>query len=626
MNSKIAEDQSVTEKKNKEVKSVNTITVRFAGDSGDGMQLTGDQFTDTTAMMGNDFATLPDYPAEIRAPIGTLPGVSSFQIQFSDSIIFTPGDAADVLVAMNPAALKVNIPNVKKDGLIIVNESVFTEQNLRKASWQNNPLLDDTLKDFNVLKVKLSELTKNALKDHPLKLTEVERCKNFFALGIMFWLYSRTFDYTIDWIQRKFAKRPEIVNANIAAVKAGYNFADITEIFPSQYCVKQTRLEPGIYRKIMGNQATAIGFIAAARKAQKTLFYGTYPITPASTVLHELAKHKNYDVKTFQAEDEIAAMGATIGAAFAGEIALTGTSGPGLCLKSEALNLAVMAELPVVVVNVQRSGPSTGMPTKTEQADLLQAMYGRNGESPLVVLAPKTPSDCFQMAFEAVRIAVKFMVPVIFLSDGYIGNGSEPWKLPDVDQLPEIKVNHPLQPNADDQYQPYKRDPQTLARPWARPGTPGLEHRIGGLAKADLTGNVSYDPENNQKMINLRAEKVERVAQDIPELEVFGPEKGKVLVIGWGGTFGAIYQAVNQMQAEGKSVARAHLNYINPFPRNLGEVLKRYETVLIPELNMGQLLNLIRFKFPKVNSEGLHKVQGQPFKVYEIQEKIEAFL
>lgn len=610
--------------KQKERITASCITVRFAGDSGDGMQLTGDQFTDTTASMGNDFATLPDYPAEIRAPAGTLPGVSSFQIQFSEDIIFTPGDQADVLVAMNPAALKVNIPNVKKGGLIIVNDSVFNEQTLRKAAWKTNPLEDDSLKDFRVIKVPLSDLTKNALKEHPLKMTEVERCKNFFALGMMFWLYDRSLEYTIAWIQKKFVKRPEIVNANIAAVKAGYNYADITETLPAQYYIPKTHLEPGTYRKITGNEATAIGFVAAAKLAGKNLFYGSYPITPASTILHELARHKNFGVKTFQAEDEIAAIGAAIGASFAGEIALTGTSGPGFCLKSEALNLAVMAELPLVVVNVQRGGPSTGMPTKTEQTDLLQAMYGRNGESPVAIVAPRTPSDCFNMAVEAVRIAVKYMTPVIYLSEGNLGNGAEPWKLPEIEKLAKIEIAHPKA--GKDEYAPYKRDPKTLARQWAIPGTPGLEHRVGGLAKADVTGNVSYDPDNNQRMINLRAEKIQRIANDIPLLEVNGPKSGKLLVLGWGGTYGPIYQAQVELSRLNIHFAHAHLNYLNPFPKNTEEVLNSFETILVPELNMGQLLFLLRAKFPKSNMIGFGKVEGQPFKVSEMVEKIKELL
>jgi len=618
----VANEKVMSEKKQKLARS--SITVRFAGDSGDGMQLTGDQFTDTTAIMGNDFATLPDYPAEIRAPAGTLPGVSSFQIQFSEDIIFTPGDQCDVLVAMNPAALKVNLHNVKKQGMIIVNESVFTEQTLRKAAWKANPLEDQTLKDYRVLKVPLSALTKNALKDHPLKLTEVERCKNFFALGMMFWLYDRNVAHTVSWIEKKFAKRPDIAKGNVAALKAGYHFADITEEMPTQYFVQKTKLAPGTYRKITGNEATAIGFITAANLAGKTLFYGSYPITPASTILHELARHKHFNVKTFQAEDEISAVGAAIGASFGGQIGLTGTSGPGLCLKAEAMNLAVMAELPLIVINVQRGGPSTGMPTKTEQADLLQAIYGRNGESPIAVIAPKTPSDCFQMAIEAVRIAVKYMTPVVFLSEGNLANGAEPWQLPNVAGLAKIEIQH-AQPD-DKNFFPYKRNPNTLARPWAIPGTKGLEHRIGGLAKADITGNVSYDPDNNQKMINLRAEKVNRIADDIPPVEVEGPESGKLLILGWGGTFGAIYQARAELKKEKILVSHVHLNYLNPFAKNLGAVLSKFEKVLIPELNMGQLLFLIRARFPGVNAVSHPKVKGLPFQVHEIVEKVRELL
>ncbi len=606
-------------------KQVSAITVRFAGDSGDGMQLTGDQFADTTAVMGNDFATLPDFPAEIRAPAGTLPGVSSFQIQFSDSTIFTAGDIADVLIAMNPAALKINIQTVRKGGLMIVNENAFTEIGLRKASYKNNPLIDDTLKDFQVLKVPLSDLTRNALKEHPIKITEVDRCKNFFALGMMFWLYDRQLDHTVNWIRAKFAKRPEIVEANVAALKAGYNFADITEVLATQYSVAKTQLEPGTYRKIMGNEATALGLVAAATLANTTLFYGSYPITPASSILEGLSRLKNYGVKTFQAEDEIAAIGAAIGASFGGNIAVTGTSGPGLCLKSEALNLAVMAELPLVVIDVQRGGPSTGMPTKTEQTDLLQAMFGRNGESPVCVIAPSTPANCFDMAIEAVRLAVKYMVPVVYLSEGYLSSASEPWKLPDVSTLTKIEVKHPTTLGAEG-FLPYSRDAKTLARPWAIPGTPGFEHRIGGLSKADLTGNVSYDPENNQKMMTLRAEKVKRIADDIPALTVKGPESGKLLVLGWGGTYGAIFQAVEEFQRQKASVSQAHLFYLNPFPKNLGDILKKFETILVPELNFGHLAMLLRNQFPGVKIVGLNKVQGQPFKVHEVINKIKEIL
>ncbi len=588
------------------------------------MQLTGDQFTDTTAVMGNDFATLPDYPAEIRAPAGTLPGVSSFQIQFSDSIIFTPGDQADVLVAMNPAALRVNLRNVRKGGLVIVNETAFTDENLKKATWKSNPLADETLKDFQLIKVLLTDLNRNALKDHPLKGNEADRCKNFFALGMMFWLYDRLLDHTIDWIQKRFAKRPEIANANIAALKAGYHYADITETVPAQYEIQKAVLESGTYRKISGNEAAAIGLVTAAHLAGKTLFYASYPITPASSILHELAKYKSFGVKTLQAEDEIAAIGAAVGASFGGQIGVTGTSGPGMCLKAETVNLAVMTELPVVIIDCQRAGPSTGMPTKTEQGDLLQALFGRNSESPIAVIAPKTPSDCFDMAIEAVRIAVKYMTPVIILSEGYLSEAAEPWKLPKLEELPKIEVVHPKA--GKEPFLPYARNPETLARPWAVPGTPGLEHRIGGLSKADLTGSVSYDSENNQKMINLRAEKIRRIADDIPELEVRGPQSGKLLVLGWGGPFGAIFQAVTNLKAEGIQLSQAHLNHLNPFPRNLGDVVKRFEKVLVPELNMGQLIVILRHQFPGANFIGLNKVKGQPFQVEEVALKIKELL
>jgi 2-oxoglutarate ferredoxin oxidoreductase subunit alpha len=606
--------------KTKTKTAATAITIRFAGDSGDGMQLTGDQFTDTTAAMGNDFATLPEYPAEIRAPAGTLPGVSSFQIQFAESVIYTPGDSADVLVAMNPAALKVNLKNLKKGGLVIVNEDAFDESSLAKAAWAANPLADATLKDFQVLRAKITSLTQNALKDHPLKASEVERCKNFFALGMMFWLYDRSLDHTVDWIQKKFAKRAELVNANVAALKAGYNYADISETMPVQFEVRRTKLEPGTYRKISGNEATVIGLITAARLSGKILFYGSYPITPASDILQGLAARKEYGVRTFQAEDEIAAVGSAIGAAFGGELGVTGTSGPGLCLKSEAMNLAVMTELPLVVIDVQRSGPSTGMPTKTEQTDLLQAMFGRNGESPLAILAPKSPSDCFHMAIEAVRLAFKYMTPVVILSEGYIANSAEPWRLPDIDKLPKIVVKHPEA--GPGKFLPYSRDPQTLARPWARPGTPGLEHRIGGLSKADQTGGVSYDPDNHEKMIKLRAEKIARIADDIPEVEVRGEKSGKLLVLGWGSTFGPIYQAVSELLEDGVAVSQAHLTYINPFPRNLGEVLRRFETVLVPELNSGHLTMLLRNRFTDVKFVGYNRVRGIPFRVGEMKETI----
>lgn len=608
----------------KEKKIVPSVTVRFAGDSGDGMQLTGDQFTDTTAVMGNDFATLPDFPAEIRAPAGTLPGVSSFQIQFADSLIFTPGDMADVLIAMNPAALKVNTRHVKKGGLMILNENAFDKDGLEKAAYASNPLEDGSLRDWQVLKVPLSDLTANALKDHPLRPNDVDRCKNFFALGLMFWLYDRSFDHTVDWISKKFAKKPEFVNANIAALKAGYNHADITELMPTRFEVRKSALEPGTYRKITGNEATAIGLITAAELAKKILFLGSYPITPASSILQDLSYRKEFGVKTFQAEDEIAAIGSAIGASFGGELGVTSTSGPGLCLKSEALNLAIIAELPLVVVNVQRCGPSTGMPTKTEQTDLLQAMFGRNGESPVVVVAPKSPAECFEMAIEAVRLALTHMTPVIFLSDGYLSNSAEPWKLPDISKFAKIVVNHPTTWKGP--FTPYARDPKTLARAWAKPGTPGLQHRIGGLEKNDVTGAVSYDPDNHEKMGQIRAEKVARVADDIAPLTVRGADRGRLLVLGWGSTYGPIYQAVSEVTEAGRAVSQAHLTHLNPFPKNTGEILSKFEKVLVPELNSGQLLMLLRHRFPRVDFVGYNRVRGVPFYVSEVREAIEAAL
>lgn len=611
----------------KKKETVNSVTIRFAGDSGDGMQLTGEQFTHSSALMGNDIATFPDFPAEIRAPIGTLPGVSSFQIQFSDNAIFTAGDLADVLVVMNPAALKVNMENVKKGGIIIVNEDVFTEANLKKAAFATNPLEGEYLKAFHVIKVPLSTLTKNALAELNLKPTETERCKNFFALGMTFWMYDRKTDYTIKWINQKFAKKPEIAKANELAVKAGYNYADITETFAVQTEVVSAPIHPGTYRKITGNQGLAIGLITGANLAKKTLMYGSYPITPASDILHELAKHKNFGVKTYQAEDEIAAIGFAIGSSFAGQLGITGTSGPGMCLKSEMMGLAIVSELPLVIVNVQRGGPSTGLPTKTEQSDLLQAMYGRNGESPLCVLASKTPADCFDVAVEAVRIAVTFMTPVILLSDGNIANGSEPWLLPDIESLQEIKAIHPAPRENGEPFLPFARNPETLAREWGIPGIKGLEHRNGGLAKADITGHVSYDPDNNQKMNELRRDKIRRIAQYVPDAEVSGPDSGPLLILGWGSPYGSICESLNQLKKEGvDNVAHVHLNYINPFPKNLGEILKRYSKVLIPELNFGQLLTLIRQQFPDINCEGFNKVKGQPFKVFEIKDKIREVL
>lgn len=602
-----------------------TVTIRIAGDSGDGMQLTGDQLTDTSALMGNDIATLPDFPAEIRAPQGTLPGVSSFQIQFSKHEIFTAGDAPDVLVVMNPAALKVNLKDLQKGGLLIVNSDSFNEDNLKKAGWSANPLEDPAaLRDFSVLKIPFASLTKNALAESKIKVSEMDRSKNYFALGLLFWMYGRTIDHTIKWTLDKFSKKPDIAEANIMALKAGYNYGDITETAPARYVVPKAEIRPGKYRKITGNEATALGIVAAAQLSGKDVLYGTYPITPASDILHNLARHKNFKIKTLQAEDEIAACGAALGASFGGQIGITATSGPGVCLKSEMINLALMAELPLVILNVQRGGPSTGLPTKTEQSDLLQCMYGRNGDSPVAIVAPSTPSNCFEYMIEAIRIATKFMCPVFFLSDGYIANSSEPWHLPEIEKLPKFSIKHPTA--ADGAFFPFLRDEKTLARPWAVPGTPGLEHRIGGIEKADKTGNVSYDPDNHHKMTELRRDKIRRIADDIPPVEVFGEPSGKLLVLSWGGTYGTIRAAAVEMRAQGKKVSHCHVNFLNPFPKNLGEILGRFEHVLIPELNMGNLIVLIRSQFEGVRATGYNKVSGQPFKIREIITQVEALL
>lgn len=606
----------------KERKDVETVTIRFAGDSGDGMQLTGTQFTNTSAVFGNDISTLPDFPAEIRAPAGSLPGVSGFQVNFSSRDIKTPGDEPNVLVAMNAAALKVNLADLEPGGILIVNSDAFSENNLKKAGYTSNPLEDGTLSGYRLFSLPITGLNANALSECKLSKKEIDRCKNFFALGLMYWLYDRPMKQTLDWIDAKFKKNPEIAKANVLALKAGYYYGETTEMFTTHYTVPRATLEPGKYRNIMGNEATAIGFVTASQLAQRPLFYASYPITPASDILHELSKLQNFGVKTFQAEDEIAAMGAAIGASFVGNLGLTGTSGPGLCLKSEALNLAVMTELPVVVIDVQRGGPSTGLPTKTEQADLLQAMFGRNSESPVAIVAPATPGDCFYMAIEAWRIAVKYMTPVLFLSDGYLANGSEPWKIPKVSDLPKIEVTFRTDP---DGFYPYLRKEDTLARPWAVPGTPGLEHRIGGLEKQNITGNVSYDPENHQRMVQLRAEKVARIANDIPDLQIFGEREGEVLVVGWGGTYGAITAAVEECRSRHLPVSSIHLRYLNPFPKNLGDILGRFEKVLVPELNLGQLALLLRAKF-LVPAMSFSKVKGKPFKISEIIDKIEETL
>jgi 2-oxoglutarate ferredoxin oxidoreductase subunit alpha len=596
------------------IQELDRVTIRFAGDSGDGMQLTGSQFTRTAAVYGNDIATLPDFPAEIRAPAGSLPGVSGFQISFSSSDIHTPGDQPDVLVAMNPAALKANVGDVPAGGAIVVNEDAFTKQNLAKAGYQESPLEDGSLNDFTVFEIPISKLNARALEGLDMSTKQVDLTKNFFALGIMFWLYERSMDPTVKWIEKKFAARPVIAEANLRALKAGYAFGETTEIFHTRNRVKPARLPAGTYRNITGNEAAALGFVAATKLAKRDLFYGSYPITPASEILHQLSTYKHFGVRTFQAEDEIAAIGSTIGAAFGGALALTASSGPGIALKSEAMGLAVMVELPLVVVDVQRGGPSTGLPTKTEQSDLLQLLFGRNGDAPMPVVAPATPAECFDMAIEASRLALKYMTPVAYLSDAFLATGSEPWRIPEPSDLPDISVPNHTDPAT---FQPYERDPDTLSRPWAIPGTPGMEHRIGGLEKADVSGNVSYDPDNHQRMTDLRARKVAGIADDIPDLEVFGPATGDLLILGWGSTYGSLRTAAERLQRSGASVAHAHLRYLNPFPRNTGDVLSGYRRVLIPEINTGQLRLLIRGRY-LVDAVGLNRVRGKPFPVPEI--------
>ncbi|MBI2982553.1 MAG: 2-oxoacid:acceptor oxidoreductase subunit alpha [Deltaproteobacteria bacterium] len=586
------------------------------------MQLTGMQFTTATALFGNDLSTLPDYPAEIRAPAGSLAGVSGFQINFSSRDIRTPGDQPNVLVAMNPAALKTNIDDLSEGGILITNADAFIPQNLKKAGYEKNPLEDGTLSGYEHYQLPITTLNAKALEGIKMTKKEIDRCRNFYALGLMFWLFDRPIDVTLRWIEEKFRKNPELVKANQTALKAGYYFGETTEAIKKHYRVERANLAPGLYRNITGNEATALGFVAASLLANKTLLYASYPITPASDILHELSRHKNFGVKTIQAEDEIAAAGIALGASFAGGLGLTGTSGPGLALKSETINLAVMTELPLVVIDVQRGGPSTGLPTKTEQADLLQSLFGRNSDSPLAVVAPATPGECFHMAIEAVRIAVKYMTPVLFLSDGYLANSSEPWLIPDFQKLPKIEIHHP---KTGDSFQPYSRDEKTLSRPWAIPGTPGLEHRIGGLEKKHITGDVCYDPENHEKMTHLRAEKIAGIALDIPLATLLGDKEGEVLLIGWGGTCGAITSAVEILQGKGLSVSSLHLRYLNPFPRNLGEILSHFDTILVPELNLGQLAWLLRAKY-LVDAKVISKVQGQPFMVKEIVEGVERHL
>jgi len=597
------------------VQELDRVTIRFAGDSGDGMQLTGTQFTRTAAVFGNDISTLPDFPAEIRAPAGSLPGVSGFQISFSSTDIHTPGDAPDVLVAMNPAALKTNVGDLPAGGALIVNSDAFTQQNLNKAAYESNPLTDGSLKQYTVFEIPISTLNARALEGLDMTSKQVDLTKNFFALGLMFWLYERDMTPTLTWIDQKFSARPVIAEANKRALKAGYAFGETTEMFHTTYRVPRAHLAPGVYRNITGNEATALGFLAAAKLARRDLFYGSYPITPASDILHQLSGYKNYGVRTFQAEDEIAAIGAALGAAYGGALGLTASSGPGIALKAEAMGLAVMTELPLVVIDVQRAGPSTGMPTKNEQADLLQVMFGRNSDSPMPVVAPATPAECFSFAIEAARIALKYMTPVAYLSDAFLATGAEPWQIPALDRLPDISV--PNATPADAPFRPYLRDPETLSRPWALPGTPGLEHRIGGLEKADVTGNVSYDPENHHRMQTLRADKVAGIARDIPPLEVFGSPSGDLLILGWGSTYGALRSATERLLAEGHEVAHAHLRYLNPFPLNTGDVVRAYRRVLIPEVNLGQLLLLIRARY-LVDAVGYDKVRGKPFRIGEI--------
>jgi 2-oxoglutarate ferredoxin oxidoreductase subunit alpha len=602
----------------KNISEVDSATIRFAGDSGDGMQLTGSQFSDNTAIFGNDLATLPDFPAEIRAPKGSLAGVSSFQLQFSNKDIHTPGDDLDVLVAMNPAGLKVHLGDLKDNGMLIINTANFTSKNLKLAGYEENPLDDELLEGYQAIKVDMTKLVATALEEIELSSKLKARSTNMFALGLLYWLYGRSLDSSVNFIQKKFAKAPDIVEANIKALNAGYYYGETLEVIKTTYRVNKAKFEKGKYRNIMGNNALAFGLLTAAQRSGLDLYYGGYPITPASDILHYLAQYKNFGVKTFQAEDEIAGVVSAIGAAFAGDLAITATSGPGVALKSEALGLAVITELPLVLVNVQRGGPSTGLPTKTEQSDLNQAIYGRNGEAPMVVLAPATPADCFMMAYEACRIALKYMIPVILLSDGYIANGSEPWKIPDVNTLPDMETRILKKKEG---FAPFNHGNPDLARPWALPGTPGMEHRIGGLEKWEETGHVSYDPENHQKMVELRQEKVDIIARDLPPAKPFGKESGDLLVIGWGGTHGALRSAVETAQSEGMSVSHLHLRHLNPLPQNLGEILVKFQKVMIAELNLGQLANIIRAKF-LVDAVGLNKVQGKPFTQTEVFNKI----
>ncbi|MEI9933950.1 MAG: 2-oxoacid:acceptor oxidoreductase subunit alpha [Ferruginibacter sp.] len=604
------------------------VVIKFAGDSGDGMQLTGSQFTNNTALLGIDLATFPDFPAEIRAPQGTLPGVSGYQLRFSSDHIFTPGDLCDVLVAMNAAALKVNLKALKAGGIIIANVDGFDSKNLRLANYAEgvNPLENDSLAGYEVIKMDVTKMTREALKDITMGTKEKDRAKNMFVLGFLYWMFNRSMENTIEFIKDKFGKKPEIFESNVKALQAGYNFGDTTETFRTRYTVEKAKMEKGTYRSIMGNQALSYGLVAAAEKSGLQMFLGSYPITPASDILHELSKFKTFGIKTFQAEDEIAAITAAIGASYGGSIGVTTTSGPGMALKAEAMGLAVMLEIPLVIIDVQRGGPSTGLPTKTEQSDLLQAYYGRNGECPMPVISASTPSDCFSAVYEAVRISIQHMTPVIFLSDGYIANGAEPWKFPKAAELPEIKVSFKEGlDEGEEKLQPYKRD-EKLVRPWAIPGTPGLEHRVGGLEKQDITGNISYDNENHQHMVKTRQAKIDKIAEYIPEQKLdSGPAKGKVLILGWGSTYGAIKTAVRELQSEGLAVSHAHLRYVRPFPKNLGDILKNFDHVLIPEINNGQLIKIIRDVY-FVDAKGYNKIMGIPITKGELIDEVKKLL
>jgi 2-oxoglutarate ferredoxin oxidoreductase subunit alpha len=606
----------------KPVEQLESVVIRFAGDSGDGMQLTGQQFTNESAVAGNDIGTLPDFPAEIRAPAGTLAGVSGFQLQFSSHEVHTPGDFPDVLVAMNPAALRLNIGDLVPNGILIVNTASFTDKNLSRVGYKSNPLTDDSLSRYRVFQVDITKLTGAALEGMTLDMgaRAIDRMKNMFALGLVSWLFHRPLEVAVDYINGKFKGKTELIDANLRVLKAGYNYGETTEMFASSYEVKPAKIPAGRYRSITGNQASAYGFVTAAQKAGVRLFLGSYPITPASDILHEMSGMKNFGVLTFQAEDEIAAVGAAIGASFAGHIGLTTTSGPGVALKQEAINLAVMTELPLIIANIQRGGPSTGLPTKTEQSDLFQAIFGRNGESPIPVIAASTPSDAFWAAIEAVKIAIKYMTPVFYLSDGYIANGAEPWRIPNADDIPAIPVKFRTEAEG---FFPYLRDELTLARPWVQLGTPGLEHRIGGIEKEDKTGNVSYSPANHEHMVRTRAQKIKGIQRDIPPIEIFGDQDGgKLLVLGWGSTYGSIHAAVAEARNKGKSVSHAHLRWLNPLPADLGAVLKKFDKVLVPELNLGQLRTLVRAEY-LVDAIGLNKVQGKPFTTSELLNRIE---